>query len=67
MPASVSAAFARLRRNGSDFAKVPIFGGHLDVLRCCDVINDETRVRSHARTGESLGIKAVALAVPVDR
>ena len=38
-----------------------------DVLLCCDVINDDTRFRSHARTGESLGIKAVALAVPVDR
>ena len=36
-------------------------------LRCCDVINDETRVRSRARSGESWGIEAVALAVLVDR
>ena len=36
-------------------------------LRCCDVINDETRVRFRARSGESWGIEAVALAVLVDR
>ena len=36
-------------------------------LRCCDVTNDETRVRFRARSGESWGIEAVALAVLVDR
>ena len=35
-------------------------------FRCCDVINDETRVRYRARSGESWKIKAVALAVLVD-
>ena len=35
-----------------------------DVLRFRDVNNDDTRVRSRAR---SLGIEAVALAVLVDR
>ena len=38
-----------------------------DVLRFRDVNNDDTRVRSRARSGESLGIEAVALAVLVDR
>ena len=37
-----------------------------DVLRFRDVNNDDTRVRSLARSGESLGIEAVALAVLVD-
>ena len=37
-----------------------------DVLRFRDVINDDPRARSRARSGESLGIEAVALAVLVD-
>ena len=37
-----------------------------DVLRFRDVNNDDTRVRSLARSGESLGIEAVELAVLVD-
>ena len=42
-------------------------GSSDDVLRFHDVTNDDTRVRSRARSGESLGIEAVALAVLVDR
>ena len=36
-----------------------------DVLRFRDVNNDDTRTRSRACSGESLGIEAVALAVLV--
>ena len=70
MSISICGCCKALRRNGSDFARVPIFGGHLavdDVLRFRDVNNDDTRVRYRARSGESLGIEAVALAVLVDR
>ena len=48
-------------------SKVPIFGGHLAVFAMLYVINDESRVRIRARSGESWGIEAVALAVLVDR
>ena len=33
----------------------------------CDSVTSSMTKRASARTGESLGIKAVALAVPVDR
>ena len=61
-----------LRRNGSDFARVPFFLAA--ILPFNDIFYDPvtstmtTRAPAlGARSGESLGIKAVALAVLVDR
>ena len=69
MSISICGCCKALRRSGSEFARVPFLAAILpydDVLRFRDVINDDTRARSRARSGESLGIEAVALAVLVD-
>ena len=63
-------AAARLsEETGPTLRKCPFLAAisPFDDVRCCDVINDETRVRFRARSGESWVIKAVALAVLVDR
>ena len=67
MSISICGCCKALRRNGSDFASADFWRPYDDVLRFRDVNNDDTRVRSRARSGESLGIEAVALAVLVDR
>ena len=62
-------AAARRCGEAGPTSRVPFLAAILpydDVLRFRDVINDDTRARSRARSGESLGIEAVALAVLVD-